>query len=304
MNDSTRSILHEVMEQQTVSIAKAGIVCTLNARTSILASANPKQSRYNPKLSVVRNIELGPTLLSRFDLIYLILDQPNPTSDRRLARHLVGMYFETPETRANDPRVIPTELLAQYIAYARKTVHPVCDSDADAALVEAYTKLRRQGHGESKKVVTATPRQLESLIRLSEALARMKLKSVVTREEVDEAARLMNVATQSAATDPTTGRIDMDLLTTGQSAFERRRAEIVREAMHAMLSNKIAQGKRNSILKVDTVVAEFNSGSGLQPMNAQEVRTVLGELAAEGFIEITKARGGVTETIRLIGDQV
>jgi len=88
MSDSTRAILHEVMEQQTISVAKAGIICSLNARTSILAAANPINSRYNPQMSVVENMNLPPTLLSRFDLIYLVLDQPNPVADRRLAKHL------------------------------------------------------------------------------------------------------------------------------------------------------------------------------------------------------------------------
>ena len=91
MNDSTRSILHEVMEQQTVSIAKAGIICTLNARTAVLASANPVESRYNPTRSVVDNIQLPPTLLSRFDLIYLVLDKPDPVTDRRLAQVRVAV---------------------------------------------------------------------------------------------------------------------------------------------------------------------------------------------------------------------
>jgi DNA replication licensing factor MCM4 len=101
MNDSTRSVLHEVMEQQTVSIAKAGIITTLNARTSILASANPIGSKYNPNLPVPQNIDLPPTLLSRFDLVYLVLDRIDEQNDRRLARHMVGMYLEdTPENAA------------------------------------------------------------------------------------------------------------------------------------------------------------------------------------------------------------
>jgi len=94
MNDSTRSVLHEVMEQQTVSVAKAGIITTLNARTSILASANPIGSRYNPDLPVPQNIDLPPTLLSRFDLVYLVLDRVDEKNDRRLARHLMSMYLE------------------------------------------------------------------------------------------------------------------------------------------------------------------------------------------------------------------
>jgi DNA replication licensing factor MCM4 len=91
MPDSTRSVLHEAMEQQTVSIAKAGIICSLNARTSILAAANPIDSRWNPNRSIVENVQLPPTLLSRFDLIYLILDQPDETRDRQLATHLVKL---------------------------------------------------------------------------------------------------------------------------------------------------------------------------------------------------------------------
>ena len=92
MDDNTRVILHEAMEQQTVSVAKAGIICTLNARTAILAAANPVQSKYNPQMSVVDNIQLPPTLLSRFDMIYLILDKESEIMDRRLANHIVSLY--------------------------------------------------------------------------------------------------------------------------------------------------------------------------------------------------------------------
>lgn len=103
MNDSTRSVLHEVMEQQTVSIAKAGIITTLNARTSILASANPIGSKYNPELPVPQNIDLPPTLLSRFDLVYLVLDRIDEQNDRRMAKHMVGMYLEdTPESGSSE----------------------------------------------------------------------------------------------------------------------------------------------------------------------------------------------------------
>lgn len=107
MSESTRSVLHEVMEQQTVSIAKAGIITTLNARTSILASANPIGSKYNVTLPVPQNIDLPPTLLSRFDLVYLVLDRIDEQSDRRLARHLVGMYLEdAPENAAGTLEIL------------------------------------------------------------------------------------------------------------------------------------------------------------------------------------------------------
>lgn len=106
MTDSTRSVLHEVMEQQTISIAKAGIITTLNARTSILASANPIGSKYNPNLPVPQNIDLPPTLLSRFDLVYLVLDRVDEQNDRRLARHLVGMYLEDRPENASELEVL------------------------------------------------------------------------------------------------------------------------------------------------------------------------------------------------------
>jgi len=106
MNDSTRSVLHEVMEQQTVSIAKAGIITTLNARTSILASANPIGSKYNPNLPVPQNIDLPPTLLSRFDLVYLVLDRIDESMDRKLAKHIVNMYLDDRPTNASANEVL------------------------------------------------------------------------------------------------------------------------------------------------------------------------------------------------------
>ena len=114
MSDATRSVLHEVMEQQTVSIAKAGIITTLNARTSILASANPIGSKYNPNLPVPQNIDLPPTLLSRFDLVYLILDRIDETNDRRLARHLLSMYLDDKPESASGGMEILVRVFTQF----------------------------------------------------------------------------------------------------------------------------------------------------------------------------------------------
>eukprot|EP00045_Choanoeca_perplexa_P011949 m.128406 g.128406 ORF g.128406 m.128406 type:complete len:788 (-) comp15826_c0_seq4:218-2581(-) len=122
MSDSTRSILHEVMEQQTVSIAKAGIIATLNARTSVLAAANPQDSSWNERLSIVDNIQLPPTLLSRFDLIYLILDRPDRQKDEQLARHIVALYFKDRQRQDAAPGGITKERLAQYISYTHKNI--------------------------------------------------------------------------------------------------------------------------------------------------------------------------------------
>lgn len=235
----TRSILHEAMEQQTVSIAKAGIIASLNARTSILASANPTESRYNPNLSVVENIKLPPTLLSRFDLIYLILDSPNAEQDRRLAQHLVGLYYDVPNVV--DPP-LGTELLRDYIDYARETFHPTLSDEASEQLLQSYLELRNppgvsgSAANNGMRTISATPRQLESLIRTSEALAKMRYSSVVTKGDAIEAIRLLKVATQAAATDPRTGRIDMDALNTGRTSADRELESTVHSGLKEYLA--------------------------------------------------------------------
>ncbi|KAK9479980.1 MCM2/3/5 family-domain-containing protein [Lipomyces japonicus] len=232
MSDSTRSVLHEVMEQQTVSIAKAGIITTLNARTSILASANPIGSKYDPNLSVPQNIDLPPTLLSRFDLVYLMLDKVDEFNDRRLAKHLAGMYLEDAPETASPQEILPVEFLTLYISYARQQVNPVITEAAQDEMVKAYVELRKLGEDvrASEKRITATTRQLESMIRLSEAHARMHLRSEVQVEDVKEAVRLIRSAIKEYATDPLTGRIDMDLIQTGTSAAQRRmRTDLKRE---------------------------------------------------------------------------
>lgn len=220
MSDSTRSVLHEVMEQQTVSVAKAGIICSLNARSSILAAANPKESKYNDALTIVENIQLPPTLLSRFDLIYLLRDKPDKHRDRKLAKHIISMYYSKPKV---DKPEMDTKTLTQYISYAKRKIHPVITDEAKDALVNAYAELRRLGS--NKKQITATTRQLESLIRLSEALARMRFSSKVEASDVAEAKRLVQVSIFKAAVDPNSGEVDIDLLTTGMNRAQREEME-------------------------------------------------------------------------------
>ncbi|KAE9448257.1 hypothetical protein C3L33_19821, partial [Rhododendron williamsianum] len=248
MSDSARSMLHEVMEQQTVSIAKAGIIASLNARTSVLACANPSGSRYNPRLSVIDNIHLPPTLLSRFDLIYLILDKADEQTDRRLARHIVALHFENPESSQED--VLDLQTLTEYVSYARNHIHPQLSDEAAEELTRGYVEMRRRGNfpGSSKKVITATPRQIESLIRLSEALARIRFSELVEKKDVMEAFRLLEVALQQSATDHSTGTIDMDLITTGVSASERMRRENMLSATRNVIMEKLQIGGPSSRL--------------------------------------------------------
>lgn len=237
MSDSTRSVLHEVMEQQTISIAKAGIITTLNARTSILASANPINSRYNPNLPVTDNIDLPPPLLSRFDLVYLVLDSVNESADRELAKHLTSLYLEDRPDTQSQGDIIPIELLTAYINYAKQNFRPVITESAKTELVRSYVAMRKMGDDSrsDEKRITATTRQLESMIRLSEAHAKMRLSEQVDLYDVQEAVRLIKSAIKDYATDPKTGKIDMNLVQTGKSVMQRKLLEdLAREILNIL----------------------------------------------------------------------
>ncbi|XP_036054075.1 DNA replication licensing factor MCM4 isoform X1 [Onychomys torridus] len=234
MNESTRSVLHEVMEQQTLSIAKAGIICQLNARTSVLAAANPIESQWNPKKTTIENIQLPHTLLSRFDLIFLMLDPQDEAYDRRLAHHLVSLYYQSEEQVEEE--FLDMAVLKDYIAYAHSTIMPRLSEEASQALIEAYVNMRKIGS--SRGMVSAYPRQLESLIRLAEAHAKVRFSDKVEAIDVEEAKRLHREALKQSATDPRTGIVDISILTTGMSATSRKRKEELAEALRKLILSK------------------------------------------------------------------
>ncbi|KAL1384918.1 MCM2/3/5 family-domain-containing protein [Phyllosticta capitalensis] len=285
MNDSTRSVLHEVMEQQTVSVAKAGIITTLNARTSILASANPINSKYNPNLPVPQNIDLPPTLLSRFDLVYLVLDRIDEQTDRRLARHLVGMYLEDTPENANANEILPVEFLTAYISYARANIQPRLTQGAADELTNAYVEMRKLGEDvrAAERRITATTRQLESMIRLSEAHAKMRLSPTVEASDVNEAVRLIKSALKQAATDARTGLIDMALLTEGTSASERKRKEDLKVAVLSTVDDMTRSG---AAVRMADLVRRVGEGASVN-VETQEVAEALRALEAESKVQVS-----------------
>ncbi|TCD67279.1 Mcm2-7 hexameric complex component [Steccherinum ochraceum] len=202
MEESDRTAIHEVMEQQTISISKAGISTTLNARTSILAAANPLYGRYNPKVSPVENINLPAALLSRFDLMFLILDKPSRDDDERLATHVtyVHMHNRPPELEYD---TIEPNLVRHYIAGAREK-RPTVPPDVSNYIVESYVRLRKvaKDDDEQKKSHSYTSaRTLLGVLRLAQALARLRYADVVEHGDVDEALRLMEVSKESLDDD-------------------------------------------------------------------------------------------------------
>ncbi|KAL5467701.1 hypothetical protein EMCRGX_G031964 [Ephydatia muelleri] len=278
MSDSTRAVLHEVMEQQTLSIAKAGIICTLNARTSILAGANPRMSKWDEKLTIVENIQLPHTLLSRFDLVFLMLDPQDEQFDRRLAFHLVSLYHITEAEKEGVHMDMTT--LRDYIAYARSYIHPTLSEEAAQALVQAYVDMRKIGSG--KGAVTAYPRQLESLIRLAEAHAKMRFSTTVEIVDVEEAKRLHREALKQSATDPKTGIIDVSILTTGVSSSERARREGIAKEVKKLLQTKAKSGAQ---MKVDVILEQIKqSQMGVTPAQLQAALRLLQD---EDFLTVS-----------------
>lgn len=198
MEEGDRTAIHEVMEQQTISISKAGINTTLNARTSILAAANPLYGRYNPRLSPHENINLPAALLSRFDIMFLILDQASEENDEQLAEHVTYVHREGKQPEMDFTPLDP-HTIRQYISVAR-TYRPVVPKEVGDHVVQLYIRMRKEAQrneGSVKKFAHITPRTLLGILRISQALARIRFDNVVRPTDVDEALRLLQVSKSS-----------------------------------------------------------------------------------------------------------
>lgn len=189
MDDADRTAIHEVMEQQTISIAKAGITTTLNARTAILAAANPAWGRYNTKRSPSENINLPAALLSRFDLLFLLLDKPDMAKDRELAMHIthVHRFNQHPELGYTP---LEPEFIRGYIALAKKHSPHIPPHLMDF-VVTAYIGMREEQENSKEEFTYTTPRTLLAILRLSQALARLRFSDEIAQRDIEEAIRLM-----------------------------------------------------------------------------------------------------------------
>lgn len=213
MRDEDRVAIHPAMEQQIVSIAKGGIVATLNARTSILAAANPTLGRYNPYQTIAQNISLPVTILSRFDLIFVLRDLPETEKDVRMAEHILSLH-----KAAGTPMTTPItiDLLRKYISYSKR-ISPVITEEVVSSFKDFYVKMRTASlEGGEASAISITARQLESLVRLAEARAKAHLREEVTVEDAEAVIALMQRSLEQVGIDVTTGEIDIDILYTGK----------------------------------------------------------------------------------------
>lgn len=279
MEADDRSSMHEAMEQQTISIAKAGIMATLKSRCALLGAANPKFGRFDRYEPIAKQINMPPALLSRFDLIFILTDEPSVSRDTAIAEHILKAHYagELSVRRANvigsgiemdeitkameviQP-VIKADMLRKYIAYTKRNIFPIIQDDARKRLIDFYLSLRKQGE-DPNSPVPVTARQLEALIRLAEASARVRLSSVITMEDTERVIRIVMASLKQVMTDPETGRLDADIINVGMGKSQRDRIKVLKEIIRelqeehksAVPLEEIISKAEESGIKKDTV---------------------------------------------------
>jgi replicative DNA helicase Mcm len=230
MNEEDRSTMHEAMEQQTVTISKATVQATLRAQTSVLAAANPKYGRFDPTQPIPKQVNLAPALLSRFDAIFIMRDIPSKERDTSIALHVLR---EHQQEVSHD--VINKELLKKYISYSKQKVNPKLTDEAVEEMKNFYVTLRNQSQSSDAPVkpIPIGARQLEALVRLSEAHARIKLHKEVKLEDAKEAIKLVKAYLMEVGYDEETKTIDIDRIG-GTPASKRSKIVTVREVISGL----------------------------------------------------------------------
>ncbi len=245
MNPQDRSAIHEAMEQQRISVAKAGITAVLQSRCAVLAAANPKFGRFDEHKYISEQIDLPPALLSRFDIIFSMIDRPQADRDRELADHILKGHrvgeirkrreagLVTEETQALEEPYTPhlnPDFLRKYVAYAKR-IYPIMTTEAMSVIEKKYLDIRKTGEAAGSSV-PITPRQLEAIIRLAEAGARIRLSEAVTVDDADRAVRIVEYWMGKVAGEE--GRFDIDIIQTGISQSQREQIISIRDIINEL----------------------------------------------------------------------
>ena len=274
MRPEDRSALHEVMEQQSASIAKGGIVATLNARTSILAAANPMFGKYDPFKNLTENVNLPIPLLTRFDLVFVVRDIPHKEKDRQIAQHILSQHGTS---GTDTTSLIDVDILTKYLAYAKRN-DPVLTKEAENKIMEFYLKMRSVEGEDKEKMITITPRQLEGLIRLSTARARILLKNQVEEDDANRAIYLFNEMLKNAGIDVNTGKIDIGVLQ------GRPRSEVSKLATFMEILKSL-EGEPQSPVLEQTFVDELVKS---EKFNEEEARNYIRRMVRDATIYESK----------------
>ncbi|MGV8086644.1 MAG: minichromosome maintenance protein MCM [Candidatus Woesearchaeota archaeon] len=265
MTKEDTSAMHEALEQQTISINKANISATLRAETTVLAAANPKFGRFDPYEMIAKQIELPSTLINRFDLIFPIRDLPNKVKDERTANFILKLHQKSSGGEAE----LQTDFIKKYIAYSKQNINPVLTDEALEEIKEYYVKMRSTGDEEGAyKAIPISARQLEALIRLSEASARVRLSTKVLKSDARRAIELVHFCLMQIGLDPETGKIDIDRITTGVSASQRSNISIVKEII------KDLEAQIGKQIPIDDILLKVKE-KGMDPEKAEDILDVL-----------------------------
>jgi replicative DNA helicase Mcm len=271
MKPEDRSALHEVMEQQSASIAKGGIVATLNARTSILAAANPMYGKYDPFKNITENVNLPIPLLTRFDLIFVVRDIPSKERDNRIARHILSLHRTS---GADTKSLIDVDILTKYLSYAKR-IEPVITPEAEEKILEYYMKMRNV---ESEGMITVTPRQLEGLVRLATARARLLMKTQVEAEDAERAIFLIQSMLEDAGVDVNTGQVDLGVLQ-GRPHSEVSKMQLFMDVMKSLEGDEKRPVEEKTFVKELVKTGKFTE---------EEARKYLKKLQRESAIYESK----------------
>ena len=269
MRDDDRAAIHPAMAQQFVPIAKAGIVATLNARCGILAAANPTLGRYNPHQSISQNITLPVTLLSRFDIIFLLRDIPDKLLDTEIASHILNVSRD--QTLLKPP--LDMDTMKKYISYA-KTINPTLTQDVIDRFQDYYVRMRIASvEGEEAAAISITARQLEAFIRLAEARARAHLRDTITVEDAEAVLDLTRKSMEQVGIDMATGQMDIDLLYTGKPRSLQNQLQKVLQVITEM--------ERQGAVKESDLYDELSGNYGI---NRSEGARLIKVLLTDGTI--------------------
>jgi len=269
MRPEDRVAIHEAMEQHTVSVAKGGIVATLNARTAVLAAANPALGRYEPYRTVAENIALPVTILSRFDLIFVLRDIPEKELDTKMSEHILNIHRRG---AAPVEPPIPPDILRKYISYA-KNIKPVLTEEALQRLKDFYLTMRAASETEGSPIAI-TARQLEALVRIAEARARVACRKQVLAEDAEAAIAIMRRSLEEVGIDVTSRKIDIDIIMTGKP-------KSVRDKLQVVLGTLVEMERETGMVEKSALLEKLEREYGL---STPEAERLLGQLIKEGTV--------------------
>ncbi|KPV63275.1 MAG: Minichromosome maintenance protein MCM [Candidatus Bathyarchaeota archaeon BA1] len=269
MRPEDRVAIHEAMEQHTISVAKGGIVATLNARTALLAAANPALGRYEPYRTVAENIALPITILSRFDLIFVLRDVPEKELDAKMSEHILDLH-KTGMVPVEPP--IPPDLLRKYVSYA-KNIKPVLTEEALHRLRDFYLTMRSASETEGTPIAI-TARQLESLVRLAESRARVAFRKEILAEDAEAAIAIMKRSLEEVGIDVSTHKLDIDIIMTGKP-------KSVRDKLQVIIGSIVEMERETGMVEKSALLEKLEAEHEIK---GPEAERLMGQLMKEGTI--------------------